>query len=315
MKPAKETISNALRALLLTIPYFRKVYEVYKSSTFLPGHYYSTIPLLKDVEKNEKRIFENENIRDINLYLDEQFQLLQELTKYYDTIPFNFNGSESNHLRYIATEDAYYRYSDVIFLFCLMRHFQPKKIIEVGSGHSSAVMLDTNEIFFQNKIDLTFIEPYPEERLYGVLRKSDEQKTSIIRNFVQDKEVDFFQSLDENDILFIDSSHVSKVGSDVNYTFFDILPILKPGVLIHFHDIFFPFELPKHWICESKFFWNENYLLRAFLMNNHDYKIVLFNSLLQKKYRRWFEEKMPDCLKGSSDTGSIWIRKVKQYAA
>ena len=172
-------------------------------------------------------------------------------------------------------------------------------------------MLNTNELFFNSKIQLSFIEPFPEERLYKVLRENDKQCATVIKSMVQDVEADLFTSLEENDILFIDSTHISKAGSDVNHIFFNILTALKPGVFIHFHDIFYPFELPYHWIRERKWFFNEIYLLSAFLMNNPDYDIVLFNSLLQKKYKSWFVEEMANCLIGSENTGSIWIRKIR----
>jgi predicted O-methyltransferase YrrM len=308
MNRLKDTAKQFVHSILLTFPYFKKVYNAYRDSgCFLPGHYYSTIPSLDYIEKNQERIFSNENINNIRLRLDEQYQLLEELKNYYHTIPYQFNYPKANHFRY-KSEGAFYRFSDVIFLSCIMRHFKPKRIIEIGSGHSSAVMLDTNEMFFQNEIKLTFIEPYPQDRLNSVLRKEDEQVASLIQGFVQDVTLDVFQQLEDNDILFVDSSHVSKAGSDVNYIIFDILPALKPGVLIHFHDIFFPFELPKQLIL-ARFFWNENYLLRAFLMNNDDFDIVLFNTLLQRKNRAWFEKWMPACLIESENTGAIWIRK------
>jgi hypothetical protein len=134
----------------------------------------------------------------------------------------------------------------------MMRTFKPKEIIEIGSGHSSAIMLDTNEICFDNKINLTFIEPYPEERLMKILKDSDKISHTIINKKVQSIDLDTFLSLSENDILFVDSTHVSKVGSDVNFILFEVLPALKPGVLIHFHDIFYPFEMPKHWVLEMQ---------------------------------------------------------------
>jgi len=302
-------LKEVLKSTLLRIPYFKKVYEAYSSCPWPPGHFYSTIPAIEEVEKNKKRIFENQTIKDIKMNPEEQFLLAQDLKQYYDSMPFQFDDTKASNLRY-QSKDSFYRFSDAVFLYCFLRHFQPKRIIEVGSGHSSAIMLDTNELYFQNKIKLSFIEPYPEERLNKILRKNDDQCSNIHKNFVQDIDPVFFEALNENDILFIDSTHVSKVGSDVNYIFFDVFPVLKPGVLIHIHDIFFPFELPPKWILEEKFFWNEIYILRAFLMNNNDYEIVMFNSFVQRNQKKWFETNMPICLKGDEFTGSIWLRKI-----
>ncbi len=138
------------------------------------------------------------------------------------------------------------------------------------------------------------------------MKENDDKHFQIQTSQIQDIDSDFFKSLNQNDILFIDSTHVSKTGSDVNYVIFNILPILKKGVLIHFHDIFYPFEYPKQWVYEGRN-WNENYLLRAFLMNNNDYKILLFSDYLHKIHKEAFKH-MPLCYNNTG--GSIWIQKL-----
>lgn len=112
--------------------------------------------------------------------------------------------------------------------------------------------------------------------------------------------------MEEGDVLFIDSIHVSKVGSDVNYLFFEISPRLKKGVYIHLHDIFYPFEYPKEWIFSGKV-WNELYLLRAFLQNNYNYKILFFQNIMEKRHKDKFMEKWP--LNAPIHGGSIWLQK------
>ncbi len=191
----------------------------------------------------------------------------------------------------------------------MLRHFRPRKVVEVGSGHSSAVMLDTNEAFLDARVDFTFIEPFPENRLNSVLRAQDKEIAKIIPDFVQNVPLSIFAELDENDLLFIDSSHVSKGGSDLNYLIFEVLPVLKRGVLIHFHDIFYPFELPDKWVLERKWYWNENYLLRAFLMYNDSFEIVNFNSYLVVNLEKWFAKYKPYSLNKTKEAGSIWLRK------
>jgi len=101
---------------------------------------------------------------------------------------------------------------------------------------------------------------------------------------------------------------VSKLNSDVNRIFFDLLPSIKKGVLIHFHDIFWPFEYPKEWIREGRA-WNEAYLLRAFLEFNDSYEIVFFVSYMHTFHTELLQEQMPLCLKNSG--ANIWIRKIK----
>ena len=186
----------------------------------------------------------------------------------------------------------------------MIRYLKPKQIIEVGSGFSSSVMLDTNQMFFNNEINLTFIEPYP-ERLYNLLKEEDKKNTEIIVDFVQNIDVTVFEQLNEGDILFIDSTHVIKTGSDVHFILFEILPKLKKGVYIHFHDIFYPFEYPKEWVYKGRN-WNEDYFLRAFLMYNTEFEIELFSHYLHTHHKEVFEQ-MPLCYK--NEGGNLWIRK------
>jgi hypothetical protein len=109
-----------------------------------------------------------------------------------------------------------------------------------------------------------------------------------------------------NDVLFIDSSHVTKIGSDVNYLFFEILPRLRPGVLVHIHDVMWPFNYPLEWIIEGRS-WNKAYIVRAFLQYNEAFDILLFNSYLGHTYRKMLTEQMPKFLENTG--GSIWLGK------
>ena len=167
-------------------------------------------------------------------------------------------------------------------------------------------MLDTNELFFDNQIQLTFIDPYP-KTLRSLMRSEDEERAEILEIPIQDVSLDRFRGLEPGDILFVDSTHVSRVGSDVNRIIFEILPSVKPGVLIHFHDIFYPFEYPKAWILEGRV-WTEAYLLRAFLEYNNAFEIALFGTYLARFHKAFFEQHMPLCLKDTG--GSLWLRRV-----
>lgn len=272
---------------------------------FVPlGHYYSPVPDLDEVRENAERIFGriSTDIPGITLNEQQQLSLLKEFKIHYDELPFQ--SMKKDNLRY-HFENPSYSYSDAIFLYCMMRHFKPKRIIEIGSGYSSCVILDTNDLFFDGLIETKFIEPYP-QLLLSLINNTDQDKVKIIEKRLQDVELDEFEILQGNDILFIDSTHVSKVGSDVNRIFFDILPKLKDGVLIHFHDIFYPFEYPQDWIFEGRA-WNEAYLLRAFLQYNNSFQVVLMNTFLEHFHEKIFQENFPLCLKNTG--ASIWIRK------
>lgn len=223
--------------------------------------------------------------------------------EYYKELPFDIHKKEN--LRYYF-ENPNYSYSDAIFLYCMIRYTKPKKIIEVGSGYSSCVILDTNELFFNGAISCSFIEPYP-QLLLSLIKDRDKNKIELVQNNLQDVDINKFSELSKGDILFIDSTHVSKINSDVNFIFFDILPRIKSGVYIHFHDIFYPFEYPKEWIYEGRA-WNEDYMLRAFLQYNDSFKIQFFNTFLEYFYRDKFINDMPLCMKNPG--GSIWIKKI-----
>ena len=188
----------------------------------------------------------------------------------------------------------------------MIRHLKPQKIIEIGSGFSSAVILDTNEIFMDSSIKCDFIEPYP-ERLEALLKSSDKENIRIHKKRLQQIPLEFFEELNENDILFIDSTHVSKLNSDVNYIIHHLLPALPKGVYIHFHDVFYPFEYPLNYLLEGKS-WNEQYILRAFLEYNKDFKIMLFNTYLENMYEAEIRSRFPLLYKNTG--GSIWLKKI-----
>jgi hypothetical protein len=188
----------------------------------------------------------------------------------------------------------------------MIRHLKPRRIIEVGSGYSSCVILDTNELFFRNEIQCTFVEPFS-RRLLSLMKKEDVGRIRLVPTGVQEVDLQIFSELEDRDILLIDSSHVSKIDSDVNFILFEVLPLLQKGVTIHFHDIFYPFQYPKEWLYKG-IAWNEAYLLRAFLQYNRSFSIVLFTSFLSHFYRGRLAETMPLCLKNVG--GSLWIRRL-----
>lgn len=269
-----------------------------------PGHFYSPIPSLDEVKKDEARLFGNSKrtLPGIDLNEEEQLDLLKRVASFYNEMPFS--KEKQGGLRYYYDNPAY-SYSDAILLHGMIRYLQPKQIVEVGSGFSSCMMLDTIELFLQDKVATTFIEPYP-ELLLSLIKGKDNAAIEVVSSRLQDVDLSVFSKLQENDILFIDSTHVSKIGSDVNYIFFDILPILNPGVYIHFHDIFYPFEYPKGWVYEGRA-WNEIYLLRAFLQFNSAFRVKLMSTYVANFHRDLLEDQMPLCL--NNPGGSIWLRK------
>jgi len=270
-----------------------------------PGHFYSPIPDLGEVKRMAPTLFRRDavSVPGIELREDAQLALLEAISRYYAEIPFpeTADGRTRYHYR-----NGYFTYSDAIVLYGMLRHFRPKRVIEVGSGYSSAVMLDTSSRFLDDAVDLTFIEPFP-GRLRSLFTSEDETRHTVIESPVQDVPLERFTSLARGDFLFVDSSHVVKTGSDVAHLIFNVLPRLAPGVFIHFHDVMWPFEYPEDWVFEGRA-WNEAYVLRAFLQYNRDFEIAYFTSFMGHCHADRLEARMPLCLE---NTGvSLWLRRV-----
>ncbi|HEX7323125.1 MAG TPA: class I SAM-dependent methyltransferase [Mycobacterium sp.] len=211
--------------------------------------------------------------------------------------------------RRYTPENPWYNHSDGAVYYSILTTLRPKRIIEVGCGFSSAIALDVRDRELKD-LELTFIEPHP-ERLLELLKEGDNKTATIHRSIVQDVAIETFDVLEKDDILFIDSSHISSPGSDVNMVLFEVLPRLKPGVVVHFHDIFFPFEYPDTWLNRTDWLdlgWNELYLLRAFLSYNNVFQVMFFNCLLWREHADIVRRYFPECDKNLP--GSLWLRRV-----
>lgn len=293
----------------------RNVENVLGSMSHPPGHYHSPIPGIEEVRAREAAIWQGETINGIpGIALNEQAQLrlLDQLAPYYPQQPFT--EEKTPDLRYYFLNDCF-SFSDAIFYHCMLRHLKPRRVIEIGIGFSSSVLLDTNDRFFDSAIRCTFIDPEP-ERMYGLLKPEDAQRIEVIPKMLQDVGPGLFNELSAGDILFVDSSHVSKTGSDVNLLFFEILPALAPGVHVHFHDVFYPFEYPREYVYK-KLAWNELYLLRAFLCYNREFQITMFPSFLERFHGEQLQKTLPlawrhprlwPTLRGAS----LWIKRVDE---
>jgi len=279
---------------------------------FPPGHFYSPVPDLADIRERAKSIFDRSTVtlNSINLNEQKQCDLADEFSKLHEQM--KFPDQKLAEYRYFF-DNPYFSYGDGVILYSMLRHFQPKRVVEIGSGFSSAEMLDVNDRFLNKQVHFTFIEPYP-ERLLGLLSETDKMIATIEAMPVQRVKLDVFPILEENDILFVDSSHVAKTGSDVLHILFNIVPLLKKGVLVHFHDILWPFEYPEDWIEEGRA-WNEAYFLKAFLQYNSKFEILFFNSYMALHHAGEMASKLPRMLTSPSlpetqGNTSLWLRRV-----
>jgi hypothetical protein len=240
--------------------------------TFVPaGHFYSPIVDPAAVAAERERIWPAQpviggvdwNDAGHRQLLTEVFPRLLPLYDYPEALP------ESPDLANFYTRNDQFSWLDSRALFVLLHHWKPARMIEVGSGYSSLLTADVNRRWFGKRMDVTCIEPYPRQ----FLKNGIEGITRLIQAKVQDVPVSEFASLRAGDILFIDTSHITKTGSDVNRLYFDVLPTIAPGVHIHIHDIFLPHEYPQPWVIDQNRSWNEQYLVRALLMYSSGFRV------------------------------------------
>lgn len=200
---------------------------------------------------------------------------------------------------------------DAEVLYSMVRYFKPRRIIEVGAGFStylSAQAVRKNgEEDAGYTCELVAIEPYPNK----TLASGFPGLTKLIAARVQDVPLSEFQKLTENDILFIDSSHVLKIGSDVAFIYLELLPRLNRGVLVHIHDIFLPVDYPYDWVMKEYRFWNEQYLLQAFLSFNNAFAVVWAASYLRLRHPDKLEAAFSSYQRDTTWPASFWIRRVR----
>ncbi|PWT79423.1 MAG: hypothetical protein C5B44_06875 [Acidobacteria bacterium] len=276
-------------------------------SVFPTGHYHSPVVDPSSV-RNYVTKQQNTPLTDIKgLRIDApaMLALWQKHLNFTRSFPFSQEPNDKDRFSY---GNGPFPEGDAITLQMIFAEFRPTRVIEIGSGFSTACMLDTADRLELPNFHITCIEPYP-ERLRALLRDEDKQRVTIVESFVQDVDEGIIDNLNPNDVLFIDSTHVMKTGSDVHFEFFHLLPRLKPGVLVHFHDVVYPFEYPDKWIFDFNYSWNEAYVLRAFLMYNSLFDIFYWNSLL---WRNFGAQMRADITLHSGNPGaSIWLKRSK----
>lgn len=271
-----------------------------------PIHFYEPIPDTRTL-KNELWSSKSELVG-IDMRQQEQLELLsQTFSKYKNEFNYPANKTAIPHEYYL--ENNFFPSIDAEVLHAMIRHFKPKRIIEVGSGFSTylaskACLLNTGENGL--KVEYCIIDPFPND----TIKKGVPGVSTLIQKPVEQVGMDLFLQLDENDILFIDSSHVIRIGGDVNYEFLEIIPRMKKGVIIHIHDIFLPYEYPKDFIFENHRFWSEQYLLQAFLAFNCSFEVLWAGYFMHQNFPAECRAVFPSYNKGKGP-GSFWIRKKK----
>jgi predicted O-methyltransferase YrrM len=280
-----------------------------------PVHFYEPVPDTRDFPPD---IFERESaLAGIEMNETEQLNLLNTYhSRYKDEYSKFEYGSTSGNDAFFFGNSAF-ETVDAEMLYCMVRHFKPKHIIEIGSGFSTLI---TAKAIRQNIIEnpdyhceFICIEPYPQEWLGKIA-----EVARIIQSRVEGLQIDVFKTLEQNDILFIDSTHVVKIYNDVCFEYLDVLPILNKGVVVHIHDVLLPRQYCRSWY-ESKLFWNEQYLLQAFMAFNTSFKVLWAGYFMHLRHSKELAKAFPSYLKFKDSKEmkrqlkghkSFWIQRV-----
>ena len=273
----------------------------------LPVHFHEPVPDTRTL-KDDMWLTPSELVG-IDMKENSQLELLArfayQFRREYDSFP---RDKTSVPHQYYVNNGAFDSVDGEI-LYCMIRHFKPKRIFEIGSGNSTylaaqAVLKNEGE---GRRCELVACEPYPNDNL----KQGFPGLAKLMSVKVEDIPLTEFTGLDENDILFIDSSHVVAIGSDVKYGFLEIMPRLKKGVVVHIHDIFLPAEYPKKWVLNDYRFWTEQYLLQAFLTFNNNFDVLWAGSFMHLRHPDKLEEAFRSYKRDNVWPGSFWIRRAR----
>lgn len=259
----------------------------------------------------KKNLWEEKELVGVDLNVEGQINMLEKVfPKFQKEVNFPLNSTSTPYEYYI--KNGAFGLISAAVLHCMVRYFAPKVIIEVGSGNSTYISARACLMNYKEgqNTKLISIEPYPNQ----VLKKGFPGLSKLIPKKVEEVDLDIFSDLGEGDILFIDSSHVVRMGGDVNFLYLEVLPRLKNGVIIHIHDIFFPNQYPKDWIIRKRNFWTEQFLLQAFLTYNNQFKVLWCGSYIQLKYPEKLKLVFPPPnglgFQENYFSSSFWMRKI-----
>jgi len=272
-----------------------------------PNHFYSPIPDTASLKAHP--LHHQPELPGFDWQVEKQLDLLQKFQKFSaEYITFPAEASPEIPPYAFHFNNGMYDYLDALVLYCMVRYLQPRLILEVGSGYSTRI--SAQAAIHNGGTEVIAIEPYPD----SVLQAGFPGLTSLIDKKIEDIDLSMFKRLGENDILFIDTSHVIKTGGDVNYLYLEVLPRLHKGVVVHIHDIFMPEDYPLWWITDRTLFWNEQYLLQAFLTNNSEFQVTLANNYLRLKYLDQIKQIFPSCPKFDY-AQSFWIQRRHDHTS
>jgi hypothetical protein len=272
----------------------------------IPDQYYQ--PLINPKKYLKKSLRQDRILNGIDLNVQEQLNILDKFNFNQELLDFPIDKENVKSGISFFYNNGSYCSGDAEYLYNIIRLFKPSKIIEIGSGNSTLMALNAtakNHDEDENyNCEHVCIEPFEMPWL-------ETKNLKVIREKVEDMDIAFFEQLNANDILFIDSSHIIRPQGDVLFEYLEILPVLKPGVIIHVHDIFTPKDYPDQWIYKDNLLWNEQYLLEAFLSLNTKFKIIGATNYLSHNHKEAFSAKCPIFAKQQDkEPGAFWMKRI-----
>jgi hypothetical protein len=295
-----------------------ELFDLWESRGFhlTPAHFYQPIP---DTRRFPRDVFARETpMHGIDLHMDGQLAMLERFAAAYRQEYEAFPRKATRSARDFHFRNGNYETVDAEILHCMVRDLKPRRIVEIGSGYStriSAAAIRANRAETPGyECELTCVEPYPGK----ALREGFDGLSRLIDKRVQDVPASLFAELGENDILFIDSTHIVTVANDCCHEYLEILPLLNKGVHVHVHDIVLPRIYCEHWY-RAKVFWNEQYLLQAFLALNGCYEVVWASHLMHLRHPEALAAAFPSYSEFANDPDparrehghkSFWMRRA-----
>jgi hypothetical protein len=272
----------------------------------LPVHFYSPVPDIEDLER--RNWFDRESpLRGIDWRLDEQLALLAKLGGMFGN-ECDWPAENTCRPMKFYTENQSFSFGCAASTHAILRYFQPKHVIEIGSGYSSLIISGALQRNSRSDGQYSIVDPYPQPWISQI-----PMLTNLHNTRVELSDEHLFRKLRNGDVLFIDSGHTVRTGSDVNFLILDILPLLAQGVIVHFHDIHLPHDYAKVYFTNPAFrnFWTEAYLLQAFLCFNHEYSVQLAMGYIMGHHIENFITSFPhyNPVVHKALSGSFWIRR------
>jgi predicted O-methyltransferase YrrM len=290
---AKRLLTSAARRVKenpLVFPAIVRGFRVLQRAgiTLTPNHFYWPVPDVTELAEREWPIYAAPPGCDFRMRA--QLELARHLaSRYVPELEWNSRRTDNSY----HYNNGYFESCDAEVAYCMVREWKPRRIIEIGSGFSTRAMAQALQINRERDGvagELITVDPNPERLPANGLGR----QVTVLREHVQHLDLSLFETLRADDILFIDSSHVVSVGSDVVREYLQILPRLKPGVLVHVHDIFLPSDYPRHAVLENLWFWSEQYLLQAFLSFNPEFEVLWSASAMQMSHARLLDQCFPN---------------------